>query len=86
MHWTTSQETELAATARKALRPGLEWEFHQFALPRDVSRSYVTSYLVDLAETGGWELARLGIGNDGVRRITVRRKIIRQPRPMYFTI
>ncbi|MDO7866863.1 DUF5703 family protein [Nocardioides jiangxiensis] len=73
----------MAAPARKALRPGLEWEFNQFVLPRDVSRSFVTRYLVELAETEGWELARLGIGNDGMRRITVRRKIIRQQRSVY---
>ncbi|TCJ23344.1 DUF5703 family protein [Nocardioides jejuensis] len=74
----------MTAPARKAHRPGLEWEFNQFILPRDVSRSFVTRYLVDLAETGGWELSRLCIGNDGVRRIVVRRKIIRQQRQTYF--
>ena len=72
----------MATVARRALKPGLEWEFDQHVLPRDVSRSFVTRYLVDLAESGGWELARLAIGNDGVRRIVVRRKIIRQQRPM----
>lgn len=73
----------MTAAARRALKPGLEWEFDQHVLPREVSRSFVTRYLVDLAESGGWELARLGIGSDGVRRITVRRKIIRQQAPRF---
>lgn len=76
----------MAAAARRALKPGLEWEFDQHVLPRDASRSFVTRYLVDLAETGGWELARLAIGNDGVRRIVVRRKIIRQQRPLFYVV
>jgi hypothetical protein len=76
----------MATTARRALKPGLEWEFDQHVMPRDVSRSFVTRYLVDLAETGGWELARHAIGSDGVRRIVVRRKIIRQQRPMFFLV
>lgn len=75
----------MAAVARRAHKPGIEWEFDQHVLPRDVSRNFVTRYLVDLAESGGWELARLGIGSDGVRRITVRRKIIRQQRQFYFS-
>jgi Family of unknown function (DUF5703) len=73
----------MAATTHKALRPGLEWEFEQHVVPRDVSRSFVTRFLVDLAETGGWELARVRIGADGVRRIVVRRKIIRQQPPRF---
>lgn len=76
----------MAAVARRALKPGLEWEFDQHVLPREVSRSFVTRYLVELAEAGGWELARVRIGNDGVRRIVVRRKIIRQPRQLFFRI
>jgi hypothetical protein len=76
----------MAAVARRALKPGLEWEFDQHVLPRDVSRSFVTRFLVGLAESGGWELARVRIGNDGVRRIVVRRKIIRQPRQFFFRI
>lgn len=74
----------MTAIARRAHRPGLEWEFDQHVLPHDVSRSFVTRYLVELAETGGWELARVCIGADGVRRIVVRRKIIRQQRQLYF--
>ncbi|GGO91770.1 hypothetical protein GCM10011584_26640 [Nocardioides phosphati] len=76
----------MAAVARRALKPGLEWEFDQHVLPRDASRSFVTRYLVDLAETGGWELARHAIGNDGVRRIVVKRKIIRQQRPLFYVV
>jgi hypothetical protein len=63
---------------RQPPRNGVEWEFETLTLPRDFSRSVVTRLLVDRAEHGGWELDRLRIGNDGVRRVVLRRKIIRQ--------
>ncbi len=55
-------------------------------LPRDFSRNAVTRILVEHAEQGGWELARVRIGHDGVRRVVLRRKIIRQVRPTYITM
>lgn len=63
---------------RRPPRAGVEWEFETLTLPRDFSRNVVTRMLVDRAEHGGWELDRLRIGNDGVRRVVLRRKIIRQ--------
>ena len=48
---------------------------------RDVTRNVVAKMLVDPAEHGGWELDRVQIGPDGTRRVVLRRKIIRQPRP-----
>ncbi len=63
---------------RRAPRPGVEWEFDTLTLPRDFSRNVVTRMLVERAEFGGWELDRLRIGADGVRRVVLRRKIIRQ--------
>jgi hypothetical protein len=38
---------------------------------------------VDRAEHGGWELDRLRLTADGIRRVVLRRKIIRQ-RPTYY--
>lgn len=67
--------------ARRPLGPGVEWEFDTLHLPRELSRSAVTRLLVERAETGGWELARLRIRPDGSRAVVVRRKIIRQRRP-----
>lgn len=63
---------------RRPPRPGVEWEFDTLTLPREFSRNVVTSLLVERAEFGGWELDRLRIGTDGVRRVVLRRKIIRQ--------
>ena len=74
----------MAPTARKALRPGVEWEFENITLSRELSRNVVTRLLVERAEHGGWELARTRIGPDGTRRIELRRKIIRQARPDYY--
>jgi hypothetical protein len=74
----------MASTARKALRPGVEWEFENITLSRDLSRNVVTRMLVERAEHGGWELARTRIGPDGTRRIELRRKIIRQPKPSFY--
>jgi hypothetical protein len=68
----------VARHERRVPRAGVEWEFETLTLPRDFSRSLVTRILVERAEHGGWELDRLRIGNDGVRRIVLRRKIIRQ--------
>lgn len=63
---------------RRPPRPGVEWEFDTLTIPRDLSRNVVTRLLTDRAEHGGWELDRLRIGSDGVRRVVLRRKIIRQ--------
>jgi hypothetical protein len=55
----------------------VEWEFDTVTVPRELSRNVVTRMLVERAELGGWELDRLRIGEDGVRRVVLRRKIIR---------
>ena len=65
---------------RRPPRPGVEWEFEQVAFSRELSRTVVTRLLVDRAEHGGWELDRVRIGADGVRRVILRRKIIRAVR------
>ena len=65
---------------RRPLRPGVEWEFKSVTFSRDFSRSIVTKVLVDRAEHGGWELDRVRIGPDGVRRVILRRRIIRAVR------
>ena len=72
-----SETLERRARGR-ALKPGVEYEFDRLTLPPELSRSAVTRLLVDRAEHGGWELDRLRIGNDGKRRVVLRRKIIRQ--------
>jgi len=58
----------------------VEWEFENVAFSRDLSRNVVRKLLVERAEHGGWELDRVRIGNDGVRRVVLRRKIIRAVR------
>lgn len=68
---------------RRALSPGVEWEFERFTISRDFSRSAVTRMLTDRAEHGGWELDRVRLSPDGSRRIVLRRKIIRQQRMPY---
>lgn len=68
----------MSRALRRPPRPGVEWEFDTFTLSREFSRNVVTRMLVDRAEVGGWELDRLRIGADGVRRVVLRRKVIRQ--------
>ncbi len=65
---------------RRPPRAGVEWEFDQVAFSRDLSRGVVTKLLVERAEHGGWELDRVRIGSDGIRRVVLRRKIIRAVR------
>jgi len=68
---------------RRALRPGVEYEFDRLTISRELSRSAVTRLLVDRAEHGGWELDRLRLSPDGTRRVVLRRKIIRQRSTYY---
>ncbi len=68
----------MARAHRRPPRQGVEWEFDTLTLPREFSRNVVTRMLTERAEHGGWELDRLRIGDDGVRRVVLRRKIIRQ--------
>jgi hypothetical protein len=68
----------MARIQRRPPGRGIEWEFETLVLPKDFSRNVVTRMLVERAEHGGWELDRLRIGNDGKRRVVLRRKIIRQ--------
>ncbi|MDT0203577.1 DUF5703 family protein [Nocardioides sp. AE5] len=72
----------MTPVAPPARRRNVEWEYERIALPRDLSRNVVRRMLVERAEQGGWELRSVQIGNDGVRRVVLRRKIIRQPRPL----
>ena len=52
------------------------------AFSREFSRNVVTKLLVERAEHGGWELARVRITPDGTRRVVLSRKIIRRGRPL----
>ncbi len=63
---------------RRALRPGVEYEFEKLLISREHSRNAVTRMLVERAEHGGWELDRLRLAPDGTRRVQLRRRIIRQ--------
>ena len=63
---------------RRALSPGVEYEFERLTISREFSRSSVTRMLVERAEQGGWELDRVRVGYDGTRRVQLRRRIIRQ--------
>ena len=62
----------------------MEWEFDKLILSREFCRNVVTRLLVERAEHGGWELARVRIAPDGTRRVVLRRKIIRQTRLYLF--
>lgn len=64
----------------RGLGRGVEWEFDRVTFDRELTRSAVASLLVERAEHGGWELDRVQIGNDGQRRVVLRRKIIRAVR------
>ena len=76
----------VTSASRRALNPGVEYEYERLTLSRDFSRNVVTRMLVDRAERGGWELDRLRLLHDGTRKVVLRRKIIRQTRPTYLPI
>ncbi|RCV50152.1 DUF5703 family protein [Marinitenerispora sediminis] len=58
----------------------LEYEYQELRFPRGTSRNATRQALTDHAEYGRWELARVRLYPDGSRRVTLRRKIIRQIR------
>jgi hypothetical protein len=60
----------------------LEYEYRELRLPRGTTRGNARRELTEHAEYGRWELARVRLYPDGSRRITLRRKIIRQLRFM----
>ncbi|WP_026328034.1 MULTISPECIES: DUF5703 family protein [Streptomyces] len=60
-----------------------EYEFRDVYVPRGVSRKDTTQLLTEHAEYGHWELARTRLYPDGSRRVRLRRRIIRQPRPTW---
>ena len=74
----------MGSALRRPPRAGVEWEFDTVTYSSDFSRNAVRQLLVERAEHGGWELARVRIGADGVRRVVLRRKIIRQDRPVFY--
>jgi hypothetical protein len=74
----------MSRALRRPPAPGVEWEFDKVTFSREFSRNVVTKLLVERAERGGWELARVHIGVDGTRRVVLRRKIIRQARPDFY--
>ncbi|QYJ05031.1 hypothetical protein KUV85_04925 [Nocardioides panacisoli] len=75
-----SRRPELRPVHARPLGRGVEWQFETVSFPRDFSRNVVTKLLTERAEHGRWELDRVRIGSDGVRRVVLRRKIIRQVR------
>ena len=76
----------MSSATRRALRPGVEWEYEKVTLSREFSRNTVRGILVDRAEKGGWELDRVRISHDGTRRVVLRRKIIRQARRAFYYV
>ncbi len=55
----------------------VDFEFRRLVVPRTVGRSAVRKMLSAEAEYGGWELDRVRIFPNGVRRVVLRRRIIR---------
>jgi hypothetical protein len=53
------------------------WEYREITLPRGTKRDAARAALVELAEHGQWELARLVLYPDGRRKVWLRRRIIR---------
>jgi hypothetical protein len=53
------------------------WEYREIVLPRGTKRDAARAALVELAEHGSWELARLVLYPDGRRRVWLRRRVIR---------
>jgi hypothetical protein len=72
-------ESSLPASTIKVMA---EYSYLVITLPRGTSRDAARQILTDHAEYGDWELARLHRFADGSRTATLRRRIIRQSRPV----
>jgi hypothetical protein len=56
------------------------WEYREVSLPRGTGRDAARLALVEQAEVGRWELARLRLYPDGRRTVWLRRRILRATR------
>jgi len=70
------QRTMSAMSATRATT----WAYREITLSRDTARDAVRAALVELAEPGSWELARLRLYPDGRRRVWLRRRVLRAVR------
>ncbi len=66
--------------SRMATGRASTWEYREITLPRGTPRDAARAALVELAEHGSWELARLRLYSDGRRRVWLRRRVLRAVR------
>jgi Family of unknown function (DUF5703) len=55
-----------------------DYQFREISLPRGLTIRQAHQLIVEQAEIGRWELARVRRYADGRRLVTLRRRIIRQ--------
>jgi Family of unknown function (DUF5703) len=55
-----------------------DYQFREISLPRGLTIRQAQQLLTEQADIGRWELARVRRFADGSRRVTLRRRIIRQ--------
>jgi hypothetical protein len=58
-----------------------DYEYRAVTVPAGASREHTRDLLVIHAEYGDWELARHQVWPDGRRKVTVRRRLRREPLP-----
>ena len=58
-----------------------EYEYRAVTVPPGATREQTRDVLVIHAEYGDWELARHQVWPDGRRKVTVRRRLRRDPLP-----
>lgn len=58
-----------------------DYEYRAVMVPAGASRDQTRDLLVIHAEYGDWELARHQVWPDGRRKVTVRRRLRREPLP-----
>ncbi len=73
---------EQIPSARRPGRSGVEYEHRTITMPRGTSRSEARRLLVEAAEIGHWELARVRLYLGGRREVQLRRKIVRVERTL----
>ena len=79
LRWPSAGGRWPVTTARSAATTST-WEYREVSLPRGTGRDAARAALVEAAELGRWELARLRLYPDGRRKAWLRRRILRATR------
>lgn len=69
-------------SAHAKARAAAVWEYRSVRAHPDMSKSELRQLLAELAEYEGWNVHTVRLYHSGLRKVSLRRKVIRQRRPV----